>query len=120
MEKAKDLLTGEYFIKKRINQRFASPQNRIVYYNKKANEIRHTLFYINKPMYSNFRILSELMANEYDAVFHKEYLKGKGINFMINTHYELFEGKSRNAIYNYIIIALENDKIRIIKKTDND
>jgi hypothetical protein len=119
METAVDLLTGQEFLKKRINQRFSCPQNRIKYYNKKANEIRHTLFYINKPLYSNFRVLSEVMGSNEEAVFHKEYLKGKGINFAIHTHYENYEDKARTAIYNFILIALDNNSIKVIRKAND-
>ncbi len=34
----KDLLTGEQFSPKRITQKFASAENRIIYYNNKANQ----------------------------------------------------------------------------------
>ncbi|MCK5138017.1 MAG: hypothetical protein KAR19_19695 [Bacteroidales bacterium] len=41
MEKAKDLLTDEEFVKRRNNQRFASRQNQIRYNNMKAQEKRN-------------------------------------------------------------------------------
>lgn len=115
METAIDLLTGQEFLKKRINQRFSCPENRIKYYNQKANQIRHTLYYINKPLLNNYRILQELMAGKVEADFHKEYLKGKGFDFSIHTHYENYDGKTRNAIYNFIIYLTEKDNIKIIK-----
>lgn len=119
MNKAVDPLTGREFIKTRINQRFSSPENRIKYYNQKANEVRHALFYINKPLNTNYRILNQVMGNNEEAVFHKEYLKGKGINFAIHTHYENYEDKARTAIYNFILIALDNNSIKVIRKAND-
>ena len=71
--KSIDLLTNEEFIPKRINQRFANSENRIKYYNNKANELRHYLSYINKPLNQNFKIISQLMENKTEAIFHKEF-----------------------------------------------
>lgn len=112
-----DLLTKEEFIPKRINQKFASAQNRIKYYNVMANNLRHSLSSINKPLLRNFKILSDLVNNDEEAIFHKEFMKGRGYNFGIITHSETWDGKTVPAIYNFLIVKLENDKVRIIKKT---
>ena len=112
----KDLLTGEEFTVQRINQKFANPQNRIKYYNNKANQLRYKNAYINKPLHSSVCILNELLADTKAAVFHKQYLLGKGLSFNVFTHYEIFEGKRQCAVYQYIIVPLDNEQIKIVKK----
>lgn len=111
-----DLLTGEKFKALRINQKFANPQNRIDYHNKKANHLRQSLAYINKPLLVNIRILNELMEGKTEAVLHKQFLLGKGFCMAVHTHYEKNQDKFHCAIYQYIIITLENEQIKIIKK----
>lgn len=119
MNKAVDPLTGREFIKTRINQRFSCPENRIKYYNQKANEVRHALFYINKPLFTNYRILNQVMNGKSEGVFHKEFLRGKGFTFSIFTHYEKHEDIARTSIYNFILIALDNNNIKVIRNTND-
>lgn len=114
--KSIDLFTNEEFIPKRINQKFANSENRIKFYNNKANEIRHSLSYIDKPLHQNFKIITQLMQNKSEAIFHKEFLKGCGITFNVYTAYKMHEEKPRPAIYNFLIVPMEDDKIKIIKQ----
>lgn len=112
--KRQDLLTKEEFTPTRVNQKFANASNRIKFYNEKANESRHRIAYISKPLYLNIRILDSLMEGKKELVVHKEYLLGKGFTMGLHTHIELYNQKNQFAIYKYIIIALENDQIKII------
>ncbi len=112
----KDLFTGEQFVPKRINQVFANSHNRIAYHNKKSNDLRHSAAYINKPLHINLRILNELMLDEKEKTFHKQYLLGKGFSFTVHNHINRHEGKNHYAIYQYIIISLTNEQIKVIKK----
>lgn len=114
--KRQDLLTKEEFIPSRINQKFAKPQNRIKYYNDKANEFRHSIAYINKPLNLNIKILNDLMKGQGEAIYHKQYLLGKGYSMGIYTHIEQYDGKNQFAIHKYIIIPLPNEQIKIIKQ----
>lgn len=111
----RDLLTDEEFIPLRINQKFARPMNRVIYYNNKANELRHKVAFVNKPLHINIRILDEIMKDKTESIFHQQFLLGKGFSFNVHTHYEKYDGKNHNAIYQYIILRLENDKIKIIR-----
>lgn len=111
-----DLLTGESFVPKRNNQKFASSKNRIKYNNNKANALRKSKSFVNKPLDINFKILQELMEENKEEVFHKQFLLGKGFNFFVHTHYENYKGKNFIAIYNFIMIPIENDNIRILRK----
>jgi hypothetical protein len=110
-----DLHTKEEFQPKRINQKFANSQNRIKYYNKKANEFRHSIDYINKPLQNNIKILNDLMTKKIESIFHKQFLLGKGFNIEFYSHITTYEKKMFFAIHNYIVIPISDDKIKIIK-----
>lgn len=110
-----DPYTQNHFVPNRSNQKFESKKSRQDFHNEVAKKIRHSLAEFNRPLYINYKVLSELMVNAKDATYHKEYLKGKGIDFTIHTHSDVFEDKTYGAIYNFILIKLENEKIRIIK-----
>jgi hypothetical protein len=112
--KRQDLLTQEEFVPKRINQKFATSKNRIRYYNNKANQYRHSVDYLSKPLHANIKILNELMKGKKEETFHKEFLLGKGFNIGIHTHFEAYEGKNHFAIHNYILISISNNQVKII------
>lgn len=109
----KDLLTGEEFVPKRINQKFANAANRIRYNNNRANEVRRNKEFVNKHLHSNHRILVEIMGREKEKIFHKEFLNGKGMHFGVLTHYERVEGKSVMAIYQFLIHPDGKEHVRI-------
>ncbi len=111
----KDLLTGEAFIPQRINQVFASSANRIEYHNMKANELRHSAAYINKPLHVNLRILNELMRGRTEMIFHKQFLIGKGFSFTVHNHVNHHEGKNHYAVYQYTLVNLGDEQIKIIR-----
>jgi hypothetical protein len=111
----KDLLTGEPFSPQRINQVFANADNRIAYHNMKANELRHSAAFINKPLHVNLRILNELMKGKTDKTFHKQFLMGKGFSFLVHNHVNHYEGKNHFAVYQYTVVKLDNEQIKILK-----
>lgn len=111
----KDLLTGEAFVPQRINQVFANSANRIAYHNMKANQLRHSAAFINKPLHINLRILNELMKSRREKTFHKQFLMGKGFSFAVHNHVNNYEGKNHYAVYQYTLVNLGNEQIKIIK-----
>jgi hypothetical protein len=111
----KDLLTGEVFMPQRINQVFANSFNRIAYHNQKANELRRRISYITKPLLTNVRICNDLMKNKREEVFHKQFLMGKGFSFKVHNHVEEYQGKMHYAVFQFIIVILENDLIKIVR-----
>ncbi len=115
-EERKDKLTGEPFLPKRINQYFISAANRIKYYNDKANQLRHNAAFVNRPLHDNLRILDELMSNEKEVNLHKQFLAGRGFSFFVHTHYEEYEGRMEIALYHYIIIKINDEHLKIIRK----
>ena len=111
----KDALTNELFIPKRYNQRFSCRENQIKFNNLKAKKLREKTSFVNKPLQKNFKILEELLTNKKENTFHKEFLLGKGFSFEVNTGINTFDKKDCFSIYNYSIIPINNDTIKIIK-----
>ena len=112
----KDPLTNELFVPKRRNQVFAKAENRIEYHNKKAAELRYKLDYLNKPLLANYKVLTALMQNDSERIFHKEFLIGKGFDFKVCNHINCINGKNHFAIFNFTIIKLDGSQIKIIKQ----
>lgn len=115
MEIATDPYSGEEFFKTRINQRFAKPENRIKYYNDKSNLLRWKLSFVEKPLRKNYTIINSLMKNAKEKDFHKEYLRGTGFNFSVFSHFSKHGEKKYPTIYEYLIIADENERIKILR-----
>ena len=110
----KDLLTLEEFQPRRLNQKFSCKENRVKYNNNKANKLRNHLKPINKPLLNNFRILSSLLMNEKEKIFHRQFLMGRAYDFSKWTHLENWGNKMHYALYDYILIQLDNDMVKII------
>ncbi len=112
----KCLYSGEEFIPKKISQRFATPKNRIKYNNEKASKINLERAFIDKPLHGNRNILKELLGNKTEITVHQEFLRGKGYKFPLITHYDRWEGKNVPCTYEFMLITLPNEQIKIIKK----
>lgn len=115
METAKDPVSGVEFTKTRINHRFVSSTTRTKYFNDKANALRHRLANIEKPLRKNLLIIEEIMKGKHEAIFHTEFLAGKSYSLPLFTHYKNYDGKNYPAIYNYVLVVLENQQIKFIK-----
>jgi hypothetical protein len=111
----KDLLTGEEFVPKKSSQRFATPQNRIKYNNEKASQIRLQRAFIDKPLHHNRAILLDLLETKRDLIIHREFLRGRGYDFCLTTHYDEWEGKNVPCLYEFMIIKINNEQIKILK-----
>ena len=113
--KRQDMLTFEDFEATRNTMKFANATNRIKYHNIKARELRDSISYINKPLHQNLKILNALMLNKTEAVFHKQFLLGCGFKFGVHTSVELYEKQNQYAIYNYILVPIDANQIKIIR-----
>jgi len=109
-----DKLTNETFQPRRNHQIFARAENRIKYHNNKANKLRKEKAFVDRPLHRNIKILNEIMSDKKEAIFHKEFMRGKGFNFAVFTHYEILNNIKYQAIYQYIVIAHTDNKIKII------
>jgi hypothetical protein len=113
---ATDPLTRREFQPHRTNQKFESPENQIRYNNLKAQRRRKAMAEVNKSLNKNFGILNKLMPNTGTAIFHKQFLLGKEFRFDVFTHIETYENTQYYALYNFIIIPIDQDHIKIVKK----
>ena len=113
-----DLFTGQKFIPKRKNQKFATSQNRIAYNNNKAFLDKESRAFIDKPLKQNHKILLKLLKAGETKTFSKEYLDGAGFNTGVVSHYENFNTKSCPALYNFVLIeySVNNPQIKIHRK----
>jgi hypothetical protein len=112
----KDPLTGEKFVAKRSNQRFATAENKIRYNNRKNAEINKERAFIDRPCKQSHLILKELHNPKSDNIYNRYFLEGKGLRFdafnrIVDTKY----GKL-HAYYDYAIRMIPNsDNVQIIK-----
>ena len=122
--KRNDLLTGEPFVAKRINHKFARAENRKKFWNKDATKLRHSVQHINKPLHKNLKILNEVMENTTKKKLHRQWLLGKGYSFGVMTHYIEVNEEQRKCVYDYTITNHREDAdyviISRIKKDSND
>ena len=107
--------SSEEFVPKRHNQRFAYPSYRIAFHNNANNEIRRARAFVDNKLHKNYSILLELLNGKQEGKFHKEFLNGKGYSFNVLTHYELYEGSNRQAVYDFIILY-NNSEVIILRK----
>ncbi len=111
-----DPLTGEEFIPKKISQKFASPSNRIMFNNQKANKLRQERSFIDKLVHKNHRILREIYNPEQDNIFNSHWLRGKGYELKAYNHIEKYKGQFTIAVYEFLVIDTGiDDKIKIVK-----
>ena len=110
----KDPLTKEDFIAKRVNQKFAKPENRIKFYNSQANELRKETSVINNAIIKTHRLYRILMGDKREAVFPYEFLKGYGINLSVFNHFLKINGVTHQAIHEFVIILIDDNSVKII------
>ena len=119
-----DPYTSEEFFPLRCNQRFAKSKNRIAFHNLNNNEFRKKTEVINKPLIKNLKILDELFlsknkkSNDNSITCHKEFMLGRNYDFTKHTHFDVFEGQKYISCFNYIIIHLDKENVKIIKTSD--
>ncbi|MFA6274041.1 MAG: hypothetical protein WC662_02665 [Candidatus Paceibacterota bacterium] len=111
----KCLYSGEEFIPKKISQRFATPQNRIKYNNQKASQINIERAFVDKHLHTNRNILKELIGNKAEVIVHQEFLRGRGFNFGLTTYFEEYGRRKVPCLYEFMIIALPDQQIKILK-----
>jgi hypothetical protein len=114
----KDPLTGEAFEPKRSNQKFANRANQIRNNNSKAKVKRDRIGKIQKALWKNYNILSDLMINKISHSVSEDFLHGKGFDFRVNTHLITENRTNYACIYEFMIIMGQN-KVTI-KRIKND
>ncbi len=115
MEKAKDLLTDEEFVKRRNNQRFASRQNQIRYNNMKAQEKRNIKSQVDRVLDKNRTILQKLLDGKTETTRSRDFLLGAGFCFRYYSFHKDIGGTPYAGIYEFGIAKQQNDQYHIIK-----
>lgn len=115
MGKKIDPFTGEEFVPKRSNQKFATEKNKNNYHNKKNRKLRIQCAPIDKKIKKNLLILEALLNGKKETGrVSKEFLRGKGFDFDgFNVRY-LYKGEAHQGVYNYVVIKIDDSYFKII------
>jgi hypothetical protein len=120
MKKKVDPYTGETFIPKRTNQRFANRDNQIAFNNAKAKRERDRQGKIDNQIRRNYQILDELLKTDEIVQKTREYLLGKGYNFNFMNNKRAYNGQSYFGVYDCGIRAIGNNIFEIVKFKQNE
>ena len=110
--------SGEYFKPKRSNQKYASKYNRVAFHNRKYRELKMPLENVNKILFRNYNIISELIGDDNEITLSNDYLKGKEYDFNYITHISVLNYNLYFGLYNFIIIELDESTTKFIKNED--
>lgn len=108
VEIRKCLYSGEEFVPRRNNQVFASKSNRMSYHNKINNKFRNDLKLINNQLLLNYKICKDLLTKKNEVTIHREFLRGKGFNFM---YFTSFKRKKDTSFLVYALYDITFEKI---------
>jgi hypothetical protein len=117
METKTDPFSGEEFIPKRRNQKFATQENKVAFNNDKAAKIREERAQINNVIKRNHEILKLLLNNEKEKTVDLKTLDDLSFKFNYYLKLERINHKSHFSIYdiNYTLLNNENKQIKIYK-----
>jgi hypothetical protein len=112
----KDPLTGEEFVAKRANQKFANAKNKSKFHNRK----NAVLYKIRSPYEKRSRKSHLAMIALYNPKsenkFHVEFLKGKGVDLGAFNHVIKKPSGDLFCYYDYALKKTDNpDILQIIK-----
>ncbi|GEM_PF-1132504 len=120
MEKLKKCpYSGEIFIPKRSNQKFASKRNRLSYYNKQYKEKREPLRRINQKLFYNYSILEIALDNASEVLVSNDYLRGRGFDFTYITHFTKYNDHRYFCLYDIAFRKIADNQTQIIKNEAN-
>jgi hypothetical protein len=112
----KDPLTGEEFVAKRANQRFATAKNKIRYNNRKNAEINKERAFFDKPCKKSELVLRTLFDPKSDNIYHKEFLQGMGLRLDAYNHVEEINNERIICYYGYALRKVpDSDNYQILK-----
>ena len=112
----KDPLTGQTFIPKRSNQRFATSYNRKKFNNQIANDLRKEREYIIGPLNKSHRLYIKLMEGKNEGNFSFDYLDGYGLKFNTFTHHKLINGVQIPFVFEFAVYINASSKtVKIVR-----
>jgi len=115
MEKGKDPLTQEMFYKKRTNQKFARPENRIRFNNLKARKKRSAKSPFDKLLDRNRTVLERILNGKDEATVSKDFLLGSGFYFGYWLYQKSIDNTTYSGIYEFGIAKIRDGVYKIIK-----
>ena len=115
MRVLQDPLTGEEFIPKRNNQRFASRKNQIRYNNDLALKRKDNKRDILHQLEKNWKVLRNTLGNDSTTECSVEFLRGAEIHFGYITHSIMRNGNRWNCVFNYAYLKKSKDCIKVIR-----
>ena len=118
MEKSKDLLTQEWYYKRRSNQKFATATNRIKYNNIKARKKREAKAPFEKALDTNRTIISKILGTKSEIKVSRDYLLGAGFSFGYFMYQKSVNETTFSGIYEYGITKLSDGTYKIIMFSD--
>lgn len=99
----KDPYSGESFMPKRSNQKFANRKNQVAWNNKKAREKREAKKTVNNALDKNRNILIKLLGGKARVIKSKEFLHGAGFSFGHYCQCIKVDGIIYQLVYDYAI-----------------
>ncbi|HOY37738.1 MAG TPA: hypothetical protein PLK75_00420 [Bacteroidales bacterium] len=113
-----DPYTGDWFVPRRSNQKFETPENKNAYHNKRKKEQKQEDDLLVNPILKNRNILMELMKDKKIGRFHKQFLLGKGFDLKI-----IYKMRQEGNNFIYLIsgfeLIIDNNHIKIINHASN-
>ena len=110
-----DPLTGEVFVPKRSNQKFASKDNQIKYNNLMAAKERQAKAETRKILDTNRKVLQRVLGLNSEVTRSYDYLNGAGLDFGYNTHTMIIEGVKLICVDDYAYTVIGKNLFKIIK-----
>ncbi|WP_412560613.1 hypothetical protein [Winogradskyella sp. MIT101101] len=110
-----DPLTGEEFVPKRSNQKFASRENQIMFNNLKAAEERRAKEKTRRILNSNRKVLRTTLGSHNEVIRSHDYLLGAGLNFGFNTHRMKIDGINWICIDDHAYALIDKNTFKIKK-----
>lgn len=112
----KDPLTGETFVPKRSNQRFATSYNRKKFNNQIANDLRKEREYVLGPLNKSHRLYIKLMDGKNEGEFSFDYLDGYGLMFNTFTHHKLINSIQVPCVFEFALyIDASTKMVKIVR-----
>ena len=113
LQKRKDPYTGEEFIPKRNNQKFASRANQIAFNNVKAQKRRTKEAPVLKALRMNRTILEKTLGSKREIIKSKDFLEGAGFNFNYWSQSAIIDSKPCQIIHEFCLFKNEGDLFTI-------
>ncbi len=115
MERAKDLLTEEWFDKRRNNQKFVNRENQVRYNNNKAQQRRNVTSFFDRQMNQNRKILLNILGKKNEITKSRDFLLGAGYNFKYFMYIRPVSGLDYTGIYEFGITKMNETDYHIIR-----